>query len=67
MTNYRIQGATGEGEVVIGLEVRAQVVDAPLEEVQLALQDAVDDLVDRALALVDGSSYSCSLNGDPIA
>ena len=26
MTNYRIQGTTGEWEVVIGLEVHAQVV-----------------------------------------
>jgi len=25
MSNYRIQGATGEWEVVIGLEVHAQV------------------------------------------
>ena len=29
MTDYRIQGATGEWEVVIGLEVHAQVASAP--------------------------------------
>jgi len=28
MTSYRIQGATGEWEVVIGLEVHAQVSTA---------------------------------------
>ena len=62
MSEYRIQGATGEWEVVIGLEVHAQVTSAAklfsgASTAFGAEPNSQVSLVDAAMPALDGAAF----------